>query len=149
MGRLTIKTTSKPAVTITRQATKVEGLVYLGVANRPYKYPGGRSRIIYIGTTKASARRIALSAAHKAGLLLGEHGITHLEFFVVHASRISGQETWKILERALIMTFRDRFGAPPRMNKQGTRMKWRDEHSYFTPRRLEGVIEKYSDAPVR
>lgn len=148
MSRLTIKTTQRPAVTITRQAVKVSGLVYIGVANTAFKYPDGRSRIIYIGTTKASAQRIAASAAHKAGKLLGLHGVTHLEFFVVHSSQIAGEETWRILERALILTFRERFGGPPELNKQGKNTKWRDELLYFTAQRLQGIIDKYSDLSV-
>jgi hypothetical protein len=141
---LTVQTTSKPPVTITRQATKVSELVYLAVANKPAKYPQGQSRIVYIGTTKNGAERIAASAAKKAKDMLGLFGVTHLEFYVV-TSRAKGKiKTWHKLERGLLLAFRDSYGCQPLCNIVGKKLKWTDELDYFTCDRLCGVIAQYS-----
>ena len=141
--RLTVQTTSRPAVTITRTATKSTELVYIGVANRQVRYSAGQSKIVYIGTTKNGADRIAASAAKKAKDMLEVHGITHLEFFVVTSSRKDGIKTWHKLERGLLLAFREKFGSQPQCNIAGKRMKWSDELTYFTRERLDGVIKKY------
>lgn len=145
MPKLTLQKGSKPAVTITRKAVKSKGLVYVAVANKKIRYPNGSSRIVYIGTTQGSAARIAASAAHKAQALLGFHGITHLEFFVVTSSAVGDVKTWEILERGLLIAFREMYGKPPVCNKTGLRTKWRDELKYFTLNGLNGVIQKYSE----
>lgn len=52
MRKLNIKAANAPAVTITREATKADELVYIAIANKPLKYLHADSRIAYIGTTK-------------------------------------------------------------------------------------------------
>lgn len=148
MPRLTIQTTARPAVTITRQAVKVPELVYIAVANKPMKYPSGRSRIVYIGQTKKGARRIAASAARKASDILGEYGITHLEFFVVTSTSKPDLRPWRKLERGLLLAFKEIHGAQPKCNIVGKKMKWMDEQEYFTLHRLKTIIRQYSTMPV-
>jgi hypothetical protein len=142
--KLTIKTTRKPAVTITRSAVRTNQLVYLAVANKSLEYPHGRSRIVYVGTTKRGARRIAASAASKANEMLSGHGISSLDFYVVSCQSRQGVKTWHKLERGLILTFREMFGDIPHCNSQGSRFRWRDEDWYFTRRRLRSIVEMYS-----
>lgn len=141
---LTVQTTASPAVTITRTATKASELVYIAVANRPIKYPLGSSRIIYIGTTKNGAERIAASAAAKANQMLGLHGVKKLELYVVTCSFMAKVKTWHKLERGLILSFKDLYGEPPKCNVVGKNMRWTDELEFFTKRRLSGVIGQYS-----
>ena len=141
---LTVQTTKNPAVTITRTATKSSQLVYLAVANKSIQYSSGRSRIVSIGTTKNGAERIAASAAAKAAQMLGLHGVTHLEFFVVTSSSMAKVKTWHKLERGLILSFKEEFGEPPKCNIVGKNMIWTDELNYFTEARLRGVILQYS-----
>lgn len=141
---LTVQTSIRPAVTITRTATKATELVYIAVANKAIKYPLGKSRIIYIGTTKNGAERIAASAAAKAGQMLGLHGVKHLELFVVTSTSMSKVKTWHKLERGLILSFKDQYGEPPKCNIVGKKMRWTDELTYFTKGRLGGVISQYS-----
>lgn len=141
---LTVQRYRRPAVTITRPAMKHRGLVYVVVANKKYSYEQGKSKIVYIGTTKGGARRIAISAADKAGKLLGHHGVTHLECFVLTTSVETGVPTWQILERGLLIAFRERFGEPPRCNMTGKGMRWRDELKYFSRKRLDSIIEQFS-----
>jgi hypothetical protein len=141
---LTIQTTTSPAVTITRTATKSQQLVYIAVANKSIQYPSGKSRIVYIGTTKNGAERIAASAAAKAAQMLGLHGVKHLELFVVTSTSIAKVKTWHKLERGLLLAFKDKYGEPPKCNIVGKNMIWTDELTYFTYGRLSGVISQYS-----
>lgn len=144
MPKLTIQTMKNAAVTIHRRALRRDKLVYVACANRSRRHPHGRSRIVYIGTTKAGASRIAASAAAKARDILEDHGVKKLDFYVVGCAPRQNVETWRKLERGLILTFKYLFGEPPVGNTQGRRMKWRDELTYFTRGRLESVIKQYS-----
>lgn len=141
---LTIRTTTQPAVTIYRSSLKADKLVYLALVNKPLKYPFGRSRIAYIGTTKAGVARIAQSAAAKAKDLLKLQGIRDLEFYIVTARGVQNVKTWRKLESELLHAFRAKFGDVPRCNKQGIGRTWQAEPRYFTPSRLESVIARYS-----
>jgi hypothetical protein len=119
-------------------------LVYIAVANRLVKYRHGRSRIVYIGTTRAGIARIAASAASKARLLLGERGVKQLAFYVVTCPPRPRVRTWHKLERGLILAFREMHGQVPIGNKQGKNIFWDDEAWYFSIPRLRRVIEQYS-----
>ena len=76
--------------------------------------------------------------------MLGDHGIRKLEFFVVTSTSKGNIKTWHKLERGLLLMFREEFGAAPKSNIVGKRLKWGDERDYFTYSRLRGVIHKYS-----
>jgi hypothetical protein len=142
--KLTIRISAQPAITITRQATRSNRLVYIAKANKALKYPFGRSKIIYIGTTKEGVSRIAASAAHQARRLLDAHGVRSLEFLVVTCKSLQRVKTWSKLESALLITFKREFGAVPTGNTMGKNRGWRDELDYFTESRLRSVIRKYS-----
>lgn len=142
--KLSVSKSSKAGLTITRSAVRAKKLVYIAKANKQLRYEFGRSYIAYIGTTKDGANRIAGSAAKKAQELLTQHGIKHLDFFVVTCTGRKRIETWKKLERALILTFRCIYGEPPVGNTQGIKMKWEDEKKYFTTSILEGIIKYYN-----
>lgn len=147
MKKLTIKTTHKnnPAVTITRNAVRLEKLVYIACANKPFKYHnGGKSRIVYIGTTKSGADRIAQSAAKKAKELLIGFGVTRLDFFTISCGKRKKVQTWRKLERGLILSFKSLFGEPPKANKHGRKMSQTNELNYFTRDRLESIVKMYS-----
>jgi hypothetical protein len=142
--RLRIKYNLVPVLSITRKAFREKKLVYLARANKGIKYPWGRSRIVYIGTTEVGAARIASSAVWKGGGLLDAHGVKHLDFHVVNCTRIQNVESWKKLEKALLIKFREQFGAVPRANSQGKLMRWGDEKDYFAAKKLTEVLEAFS-----
>jgi NAD(P)H-hydrate repair Nnr-like enzyme with NAD(P)H-hydrate dehydratase domain len=144
MANLTIKTSQNPALTINRGAIKGERLGYFATANKKSKYKYGSSYIVYIGTTKSGANRIAASAAQKASEMLALHGVRQLEFYVVTSKPRKHVKTWAKLERALILTYREKFGEVPKCNQHGKRTRWTDELKCFTPARLRTVIEKFS-----
>jgi hypothetical protein len=142
--KLHIKSRLGKAITITRDAFKAERLVYIGCANKKIKYSLDRSRIAYIGTTKKGAQRVAASAVWKGADVLFEHGINYLEFHIVTCTKRQNVETWKKLETALIIRFRELFGDPPRGNDKGKKKKWTDEQQYFTQSALDAVLKKHS-----
>jgi hypothetical protein len=144
MTRLTVKSSVSPAVSITREAVKSDKLVYIAVANKPISYSHGKSRIVYIGTTKNGAHRMAASAAAKAREMLDLHGVRQLDFYAVTCKSRQNVQTWRVLERALLLAFKQMYGQVPECNTQGSKMVWRDELKYFTQARLESVIEQYS-----
>jgi hypothetical protein len=142
--KLRIKAPRSPALTINREAIQGDRLVYLALANRRINYRYGKSYIAYIGTTKAGASRIAASAAAKASDILSLHGVYELTFHVVTCAGRKRVKTWKKLERALLLTFRELFGEIPKCNNQGRGIRWTDESDYFNGSRLRDLIERFS-----
>lgn len=144
MKRLTVRSTKSPAVSITREAVKSDKLVYIAVANSFFSYIHAKSRIVYIGTTKNGAHRMAASAAAKAMEMLDLHGVKRLDFFAITCQSRQNVESWRKLERGLLLTFKHMYGEIPECNNQGKNMKWTDELKYFSRARLESVISEYS-----
>jgi hypothetical protein len=142
--KLRIKQQHRPAITITRTALHASQLVYIASASKIVRYPWGKSRITYIGTTKNGVHRIASSAAWKAKYLLTIHGIKQLEFFVVTCNAQQAVQTWRKLERALLIRFRQRFGEVPKGNAQGKNMQWKGEEKYFAISKLDRIIDLHS-----
>jgi len=145
MERLTVKSPASPAVSITREAVKSDKLVYIAVANKPTPYLHARSCIVYIGTTKNGAHRMAASAAAKAQEMLDLHGVKQLDFYAVTCRSRQNVQTWRKLERGLLLAFKHVYGEVPVCNSQGKNMRWTDEQKYFSRTRLESVIAQYSD----
>lgn len=134
-----------PAITITRSALAASELVYIATANKKLSYPHGKSRIVYIGTTKNGAARVASSAAWKGDALLNHRGIHTLEFYAVACPPVKKHKTWRKFERALLIRFRERFGVVPMGNKQGKSLTWHDEYDFVTPAVVDKTIDYYSD----
>lgn len=147
--RLTIRTAPSPVTIISRAALHERRLVYVACANKLFRYERGRSRIVYIGTTKNGIDRIAASAARTAKRFLNHHGVKSLECFVVTCRRRPGVCTWKKLERSLLLAFKDVFGQVPVGNTQGKNAFWDDELSYFKLKRLRAVVSSHSSTRHR
>jgi hypothetical protein len=93
-------------------------MVYILAANKYFKYRNGRSRIIYIGTTKTGAGRPAASAVNKASQAFGTlHGVKAIEAHIATCRPRKHLKTWKHLEAALLDTFRNRYYQLPKYNK--------------------------------
>jgi hypothetical protein len=88
-------------------------LVYVLVGPKPIKYEFGRSRILYIGTTKNGSARVAQSVASRADHILGTHGIKSFEARIVTCRPRRRVKTWEKLERAMLLCFRELFGELP------------------------------------
>jgi hypothetical protein len=144
--KITLQPSVQASLEIHRHAIMNEKLVYVIVMARQLKYPHGKSKIAYIGTTAAGINRIASSGAYRAKTLLTEHGQKSLKLFTVTCSKRSGvKNAAKKLENALLATFRKEFGKVPNANKQGKNVNNPAALKYFTRARLEAVIEKYSN----
>ena len=139
-----------PVLTVQITATKIKRLVYFLVANRPVRYEEGYSRIVYIGTTKLGVRRIATSASHHIAAAGELQGIRRLDAFVVWVKSKKGRQTkkgmnlWAVLERAMLLCFCEMYGEPPRLNKQGHKMKLKHEFDTFNERTIARVINRYT-----
>ena len=130
-----------PAMSVTRVSVLQDKLCYLMVANKVIKYPKGRSRVVYIGTTQNGVNRVAVSAAQRADDILGTHGITAFDVYVVTCKPRQHVRTWRKLERALLLTFRETYGDVPLCNKHGTKMRETNEFDYFSPQRIKNILE--------
>ncbi len=139
--RLSISLKPKHAMLVTRVSIGKKKLVYTILVKNALKYPWGRSRIAYIGTTKKGVARIAQSVAARAQDVLSIYGVREFTVRIVTCSPKPGVKTWQKLERAFLLSFRHKYGALPKCNTQGSKMKQRDEFKYFTRRRLERVLE--------
>jgi hypothetical protein len=125
---------------ITRINLTSERLVYVLVANKQFSYTHGKSPIVYIGTTRKGIKRIAESAAHHADDILGRHGITEVSARVI-TSR--GRKHVKMrLERAMLLSFREKYGRVPELNKSGKKIQEKDEFKYFSHTAIRNIIEK-------
>jgi hypothetical protein len=138
------KVHGKPAITITRTAYAASELVYIAYANRPYRYQHGDSRVVYIGTTKNGVWRVASSAVWKAKDVFEHWGFHTLEFYIIAAKRQGKQPTYRKLERALLLRFRERYGTPPVANKQGAKMRWRKDDNAFTFASLNKILDEFA-----
>lgn len=143
-NRLGTRPQQTPAVQITRSAVTTAKLVYVARANKLLKYALHQSSsIVYIGTTKKGADRIAASAAKQARDLLGTHGIKKLTFFVVTCRAQQNVESWKLLERALIIRFRELYGRIPIGNDKFKNAPRGQEFKYFSDRSLDRVLRLF------
>jgi hypothetical protein len=142
--KLAVSLKRDEALRATRVSVGRSKLVYLLVADKKLKYKRGKSRIAYIGTTKKGVARIAQSVAARAEDILSLHGVRTFHARIVTCRPRQRVATWKKLERALLLRFRDRFGEVPKCNSQGGKMKPTDELNYFAPARLTNVIDELS-----
>lgn len=120
-------------------------MVYVLVASKMLKYPYGKSKIAYIGTTKKGIQRVAQSVAYSADHILGLHGVRSFEARIVSCRRRQNVSTWEKLESALLLAFRREFGKVPRFNQKGAKMNERDEFTYFNEKRIREIINRLSD----
>ncbi len=143
MRRLRVKVRSKPALHVTRTTLGTAKMVYVIVASKPVHYRfRTRSRIVYIGTTKSGAHRIAQSAANLTDRVLGRHGIKTFDVRVVTCRPKQRVKTWVKLERAFLLVFREMHGRVPEFNIQGKNIVQTDEFRYFSRGRLRDVLRE-------
>jgi hypothetical protein len=142
LRRLNLSLKRDEALRATRVLVRNSHLVYVLVADKRLKYPDGRSRIAYIGTTKKGVARIAESVAVRAGDILGLPGVRSFHARIITCAPRRRVPTWKKLERALLLAFRKQFGGPPRCNIHGKRMKETDEFLYFAESGVKHVLNE-------
>jgi hypothetical protein len=144
LRRIKLSLNRDHAMHATRVSIGKSKLVYVLVADKKLTYPGGKSRIAYIGTTSKGTARIAQSVAFRADDILGIRGVRSFHARVVTCRPRRHVKTWHYLERALLIKFKEIYGEVPACNSQGTKMKRAKEFEYFADHGLEQVIEELS-----
>jgi len=139
--KIKVKLEPKYVMKVTRSAVGNEKLVYVILISKQYKYTWGRSSIVYIGTTKRGVTRISQSVAKKSDRVLKIHGVKEFSVRIITCAGRRKVKTWEKLERALILTFRHKFGSVPLFNDRGKKHKWGDELDYFRQVRLTKILE--------
>ena len=95
-------------------------------------------------TTGRRVSRIASSVAYRSSAILGLHGVREFQARVVTCKPRQRVKTWRKLERALLLTFRDMYGEVPWCNSHGRKMKEKDEFEYFRSPSLRTILEDLS-----
>lgn len=144
LRRITMSLKKEPALTATRVSIGKSKLVYVLVADKKLKYAKGKSRIAYIGTTKKGVARVAGSVAHRAYDILALHGVKSFTARIITCQPRQNVATWLVLERALLLAFKERHGEIPRCNSHGKSMKERDEFRYFRKEGVRTILDELS-----
>ena len=146
--KLRIKLNKRPVITIARRGIRERCLVYIACANKTIRYRYGQSPVVYIGTTQNGISRIAESAAHTAKKIFDRHGIRQLGFYVVSCTSRKKLASWRVLERALLLTFRSDYGEVPYLNTQGKNIKSHGEQKFFSGNRLRTIIQFFTNKKI-
>ena len=123
-------------------------MVYILVANKPYKYKSGRrSGVIYIGTTGKGAQRPATSAVDKASQAFKElRGVRQIEVHIVTCRGRKGiQRPWEHLESALLVTFKGLYFELPRYNKKKGSVRYPEDVTLFRREALRKLILQFAN----
>jgi hypothetical protein len=135
---------SSPVMTVTRRVLKHKKIVYLLIANRPIKYPRGKSRIAYIGTTSKGLARVATSVAYRAEKILSGYGLSSMQVHIVTCPPQRSVRTWVFLERALICRFVQYFVSAPKCNSQGKNFKWTSKlDKLFNQKSIDAILTEF------
>ena len=145
IDRLRVSLKREPAITVNRVAIGNEKLVYVICADKKLQYPWGRTPIVYVGTTKNGVSRIASSAAYRADKVLNMHGVKSFDVRVVTCRVRQGIKTWAKLERALLLSFREKFGEVPKCNVAGKKIIEQNEFEVFSKSRISEIIAALTD----
>lgn len=126
---------------VTRVSTGSQKLVYIIVGDKKVKYENGRSKIVYIGTTRNGISRISGSVAARAPDVLSMHGVKKFHVRVLTCPPRRRVKTWVKLERALLLAFRELHGEVPKCNVHGKGIKEIDEFDYYARSRIRQILE--------
>jgi hypothetical protein len=146
MSSLRVKCSKEPLLTVKRskQWSQTKRMVYILTAKKPLKYPYGRSRIIYIGTTGQGTRRPATSAVDKASEAFGElRGVKEIEAYIVTSGTRKAVRTWEHLESSLLAVFVGRYHRLPKYNKKRGSIRYAEDVTLFKRKSLEQIILRF------
>ncbi len=139
MRKLKVRCSDSALLILTRSRHWSDKMVYILVANKPISYLRGRSRILYIGTTKKGFGRPSASAADTASEVFYKlHGVKRIEVYIATCATRQKLHTWKELEAALLEAFLRRHLALPKCNKNQPYPR----PGLFGAKSLEHVIDK-------
>ncbi len=144
MRRLRVRLSTTVPLTVRRTDVTTRRFAYLLVAQRPIEYPFGRSPVVYIGNTSLGLARLASKATEVGPRILRRPGLFEFDLRVVTCPPRRKVQTWRKLERALLLRFRERYGEVPLFNRTGRRMQERDEFDYFLRDGIDSVFTAVS-----
>jgi hypothetical protein len=148
MRSLRVKCSKTPLLTVERSKQWNQRMVYILVANKSYRYKNGnrRSRIIYIGTTGAGARRPATSAVDKANEAFSKlRGVRRIEVHIATCSGRKAMRTWQHLESSLLAVFRGLYFDLPKYNKKKGSVRYMEDVRLFRAKALQKLILQFGD----
>jgi hypothetical protein len=148
MSSLRVKCSPEPLLTVRRsKQSKSRRLVYILTAAKPQKYPYGKSRIIYIGTTGKGTQRPAVSAVNKASEAFGKlRGVKEIDTYIVTSGKLQAVRTWEHLESSLLAIFVGRYHRLPLYNKKRGSIRYAEDVTLFRRKALEQIILKFQAA---
>lgn len=138
--KLTVCLKRQHAMQVTRVLIGDKKLVYVILAQKKLRYRWGRSRIAYIGTTKTGGARIATSVARRAENILNRYGVREFHVRIVTCAARRNVKTWRELEHALLLGFREIYGDVPKCNIQRSKGKEKGEFRYFNRLRIKKIL---------
>jgi hypothetical protein len=147
MARLRISLQRGAAIHVKRISVGKQKLAYILLADKKMQYQHGRSRVVYIGTTKTGVKRVAESVAARANEIFKQWGVQEFDARIVTCPGRRGPgkvKAWHKLERALLLVFRDLYGQVPLCNGTGHKMKEAGEFTLFSESRLRNIIADLS-----
>lgn len=133
-----------------RLALGEDCFVYVFVANRSYQYKagkGGKSRIVYIGTTRKGLRRLVDSVFDRSTKIFG-WGTHSFEAYILTCARRRRVRMWLKLERALLFAFKERYGQAPKANANVRKMTGLDAFKYFSKTRVNAILDDLGSRKV-
>jgi hypothetical protein len=144
MRALRIKCSKNALLTVERSNQWVRRMVYILVANKPFKYSNGkRSGVIYIGTTGSGAGRPAISAVDKASEAFELRGVKTIDVHIVTCTRRKGLNASLHLEASLLAVFVDRYWELPPYNRKKGSVRHAEDVTFFKHRALENVLLRF------
>jgi hypothetical protein len=120
-------------------------LVYIICANKKVQYEKGKTPVVYIGTTKTGISRVAQSAADRSEDILSQHGINSFDVRIVTCGGRQRVKTWHKLERALLLTFRQKYGEVPLCNTVGKNFVEGAEFDLFSRKRVTDILDNLAE----
>ena len=141
--RLRINRFPHAAVSVSRVRITNRRFVYVICTPRAQPYPRGKSRIVYIGTTKQGVHRVSASLARVADEFLVRWGVRRLDAYVVSCRPRQRIATWKLLERDMLIVFKDQFRQVPMHNVVGKNYSPEKLSRQFTLRGLTSIVRSF------
>lgn len=139
--RSTISLKRQPAFTVSRVSIGDDRLVYVMVAIRKIEYESGRSRVVYVGTTRNGVFRITSSIAERAEDILLEEGVESFDVRVVTCRPRQGVKMWHKLEQAMLVVFREQYGESPLCNNDSAGKNEGNVFEFFSRARIARILE--------
>lgn len=146
MNKLRVRCSKSPLFVMSRHSQWMKKrIAYIIAISKPRKYKYGRSRIIYIGTSKVGVNRLAASASHRGRDAFKElRGVKTISVHIVTCTSRRSLKTWAKLEASLLDSFFRTYGALPHYNKR----KPAQRDGIFSQSRPLRILGQFATPPV-